>query len=193
MFGPFADITYDTSLIDIQSITHVFSTAPTGTINDAAGRVKEAGGNSGSLVEVPGRLPQTVLVLEAIATAPGSLSITTDMAEDALSQVTLLGSDDDHRTRTKYGSARLTIGGAQTAASQATPVQHLSAILATSPSNDWDRSKSPWSEIRGKCQFPPDLFPRAAGIAEERPRIYLSCGDPTDPSDLTDRVPDLCF
>ena len=106
----YADVQFDTSLVDVTDLEHTFGGFISGQLNDAAGLVDEAGGTLFSLPANPDG-PQLVFSLLATATELGELTISTDVGEDDLSENTLLGRLEDVRSRTRYGSLTVVITG----------------------------------------------------------------------------------
>ena len=109
VLSAFADIMYDTSLINVTAIHPVFNDFTTGTINDPAGVVEEVGGLKNT---VPSdRSAQAVFYLDAVATGVGQLTVSSNVGENSLSENQLFGVDGDLRGQTRYGSASIPIVG----------------------------------------------------------------------------------
>lgn len=107
--GLFADVNYDTSLIDVNAIEHAFRFYTQGQIDDLSGQVDEVGGLMSE--QTPGGDSQLVFSLSATATQLGSLTISTDAGESELSQNTIVGMHEDVRRRTRYSGLSIEIVG----------------------------------------------------------------------------------
>jgi subtilisin-like proprotein convertase family protein len=107
VLSAFADVAYDTLLIDVTGMVPVFDDFSTGTIDELGGRVEEAGGLENAIPDHSGTQP--VLYLNAIATGEGTLTVTTEPGESVFSENQLFGMDGDLRHSTLYGSARIVI------------------------------------------------------------------------------------
>ena len=105
------DLLYNTSLIDVTGITHLapFDDVTTGSLDDVAGLVDEAGGGE-MLARPVNRRSQGLFYLEAVATASGTLLIQTEAAEGLASPLTLEGTPTDLRAEVNYGGASINIG-----------------------------------------------------------------------------------
>ena len=104
VFSAYADVEYDTTLIDVTGITHHedFSNSIDGTILEGEGLVDEVGGTDG-LSQPDDREPQEVFYLSATAVEAGSLQVESNAGEDAGSENTLFGLDVDVREGTRWG------------------------------------------------------------------------------------------
>ncbi len=108
VFSAFADVLYDTALIDATGIVHVFPSGPSGAIDDNAGIVDDVGGASFS--RPPNRDPQLVFYIEATAVAKGSLIVTTNAGDhENFAENVLFGVDADQRDVTSYDGSTIAI------------------------------------------------------------------------------------
>ena len=110
VFSAYADVEYDTTLIDVTGITHHedFSNSTDGTILEGEGLVDEVGGTDG-LSQPDARDPQEVFYLSATAVEAGTLQVESNAGEDAGSENTLFGLDVDVRDGTRWGRAEVEI------------------------------------------------------------------------------------
>jgi hypothetical protein len=107
VLSAFADVVYDTALIDVTAVVPVFNDFTTGQLDEAAGTVDEAGGLQNA--RPANRDPQPVFYLQARAVAPGTLTVSTAAGQSLLSENQLFGVDGDLRNQTRYGSGQLTL------------------------------------------------------------------------------------
>ncbi len=107
VFSAFADVLYDTTLIDVTDLVAVFSAFPSGAIDDVNGIVDEAGGVNN--VQPIDRSPQEVFFLEGIATGLGTLDVVLTAAQNIFSENALFGHDDDVREFTNFGDQSIVI------------------------------------------------------------------------------------
>lgn len=117
----FADMTFDTNLIDVNEIVHLFDDFTSGAIDNAAGTVDEAGGFKNS--RPANRDRQAIFYLNATARGTGTLHVATHAADGVFSENTLFGVDGDLRAQTIHGIAQLAI--AEVIASWQNPVNRF--------------------------------------------------------------------
>ena len=103
VFSAYADIEYDTSLIDVTGITHLdeFGNSTSGTIDEAAGLVDELGGTDG-LSQPEDRDAQPVFYLTANAIGAGTLHMESKGPEGGGNYV--YGLEMDVTDGTRWGS-----------------------------------------------------------------------------------------
>ena len=107
VLAAFADVMYDSSLIDVSSIHHVFDDFTFGSLID--GEADDAGGLELESPSASG--PQTIFTLNAVARQLGTLQVDTNVAEHLLAENLLFGVDGDLRELTRYGSGSISIRG----------------------------------------------------------------------------------
>ncbi|PNW35707.1 UNVERIFIED_CONTAM: hypothetical protein BEN50_02215 [Euhalothece sp. KZN 001] len=117
VFSAFADVIYDTVLIDVQGASNLGTfESPVLDLNDGiaegSGLVDELGGTNVDLTPV--NETQEFAVLRATATAPGDLKIETEAPDRSTSQNTLFGIDRAVNDGTIYGENQLTITSDET-------------------------------------------------------------------------------
>jgi hypothetical protein len=117
VFSAFADVIYDTVLIDVQEASNLGTfESPVLDLNDGiaegSGLVDELGGTNVDLTPV--NETQEFAVLRATATAPGDLKIETEAPDRPTSQNTLFGIDRAVNDGTIYGENQLTITSDET-------------------------------------------------------------------------------
>ncbi|AFZ50839.1 DVUA0089 family protein [Dactylococcopsis salina] len=117
VFSAFADVIYDTVLIDVQEASNLGTfESPVLDLNDGiaegSGLVDELGGTNVDLTPVDET--QEFAVLRATATAPGDLKIETEAPDRLTSQNTLFGIDRAVNDGTIYGENQLTITSDET-------------------------------------------------------------------------------
>jgi hypothetical protein len=114
VFSIFADVVYDTVLVDVDqaSLTAPFASPVLpieDAIDDGTGMVNAIGGTNSEFTPVTG--VQEFAVLTATASAPGTLNISTNAPEAATALNTLFGVDVSLNDGTVYGENSLNISG----------------------------------------------------------------------------------
>ncbi|AFZ50840.1 pre-peptidase C-terminal domain-containing protein [Dactylococcopsis salina] len=116
VFSAFADVLYDTLLIDVETadLTDPFRSPVINiedAINDGEGIVNDLGGTNFDLTPVTET--QEFAVLQATAKSAGELTIRTNTGDDPTAINTLFGVDGNLNSGTIYGENTLTITGEQ--------------------------------------------------------------------------------
>ena len=106
VFGGYADLIFDPKVLRVDSITYSnnFSVNKTGAINNTFGSVDEVGATLNGLAAIT---DTTVFTLNMTAIGLGTTAITTNVGENAGSEVALFGLDGDQRNATSFGSLNL--------------------------------------------------------------------------------------
>jgi hypothetical protein len=109
-FGAIADLFYDTSLTDVEKVTHLspFTIFTSGDIHDDQGHIDNVGGLDG-LQQPATRAPQDIVILDAVATAAGDLLVSSAPGESPVIFNLLFGIDRDVTASTIFGEASLAI------------------------------------------------------------------------------------
>ena len=108
VFSGYADIEFDPTLLRVDGITRDagFPLLPTGTIDQQAGVVEEAGATAEEMSPAD---DTRVFTLQITALAAGSTTISTNVGEDAISEVVVFGEDDDQRQETDFRNVDIEI------------------------------------------------------------------------------------
>ena len=107
VLSAFANVLFDTQLIDLSQIIPVFDDFHLGALDELAGVVTNLGGLKASVSGGPG--PAAVAILEAVAVERGALSVELEPGGSIFAENQLLGWDGDQRGSTHYQGATVQI------------------------------------------------------------------------------------
>ncbi|MBE9061110.1 S-layer family protein [cf. Phormidesmis sp. LEGE 11477] len=111
VFSAYTDVKFDPEILSAENITYSSDrVATTGTIDNAAGLINEAGSTRNPFSFDPSPTGVIFTVTFKVLKA-GEVTITTNPGEDIGSQTTIVGLDTDQRNQTLYGSLNLAIQG----------------------------------------------------------------------------------
>jgi hypothetical protein len=114
IYAGYADISFDSEVLRVESIEYSaeYPFGHTGSIDQDAGLVDEAGAISGNFSAPPDN--DVVFVLRVTALASGSTTIASAAGQAWSSEVVLYGDEQDRRLSTEFGSLTVQIAAAPT-------------------------------------------------------------------------------